>query len=98
MKVFCDDERYRQHIAELASSVFHLNRTKPNDDAEQEDIADYMNRVGVLEERVSARAAMLSQQFHVPLQLVHNDISECVDFLPDDLIDAHEERSKKRLH
>lgn len=99
MKVFCDDKVYRQRIAELATSVYHLTLHRPQEDAEQGDLVEYLDRVGVLEKQVNKRAANLSKKFKVPIELVHRDITECIDFLPkEDLDQSLREREKDRLH
>ena len=99
MKVFCDDEKYRKHVAELAASVFHVNLHAPQDDADADEVANFYKMVGNLEEEITRHAIALSQQFRVPIQIVHQDINECVEFLPEgDLKLALEERGKQKLH
>ena len=96
---YCDNPEYRQHITELATSVFRTKLREPGIDASQEDIANFMKSVEYLEERITDIVIKLSDKFGVPVQIVHSEINECVDFLPkDDLAESFRRRDTGMLH
>lgn len=99
MKAFCDDETYRQKITELAASVFDLKQFNPGLEAEAAEIIKYRKVVSAAEELITERAAELSNEFNVPIDIVHSDIKECSNFLPeDDLKQTLELRKRNLLH
>jgi hypothetical protein len=98
-KFYCDNPEYRRNIAELATSVFHTRLTEPGQDASQQDVDNFMKTVHNLEQYISSAAMKLSDRFGVPVQIIHSEINECVEFLPkEDLKQSFLHRKKGMLH
>ena len=99
MELFCTNKRYRRHITELAASLFHHRLWKPTEDADPEEVDKYARLTNLLEQEVTTRANALSRAFEVPVDIVHYDINECVDFLPkDDLRESFKAKEENKLH
>lgn len=79
---FCDNKNYRQGIAKLAVSIYHMDLLKPNDDDEQQVIVEFLGLVRNMEEKITSDAYVLSKKYNVPIDMVHQDINECCDYLP----------------
>lgn len=108
MKMYCDHPDYREHVAELAASIYHTTLLNPvadvDDDGmvfleteeEMEEFKEFATRV---ESVVQQQALELSQVYGVPLDSVERDIKECVAFLPKkDLQISFNARQERKLH
>ena len=99
MELFCTNKKYRRYVTELAASLFHHKLWKPNEDAEPEEVDKYARLTVLLEQEITTRANALSRSFDVPIDMVHYDINECIDFLPkSDLKDSFKAREENKLH
>lgn len=98
-RVYCSNPVYRNAVASLATSVFHVTLETPDDDAPEEEQVKHMRLVGVVEDQITEKAELLSERFQVPVLSVHADIYECINFLPKhDLIHSYTVRKNNRLN
>lgn len=96
---YCSNPVYRNAIALLATSVYHVSLETPDDDATQEEQAKYMKLVDVVEQQITQKADLLSKRFEVSILSVHADIHECINFLPKhDLLNSYFFRKNNRLN
>lgn len=98
-KLYCSEPEYRRIITELAATAFHLSLEVPSDEADQEEHVEFGQKFKYIENHISKHAEVLSVQYNIPLEIVQNDIQECIVFLPkDDLTESYKLRKENKLN
>ena len=98
MKI-CTNETYRKHVAELATTLFHHYLTVPKEGDTEQVAMQFIASSKKLQEYINENALILSNQYNIPIIMVHNDIRECAQFLPKkDLTESFNARKEERIH
>lgn len=98
-RVYCANPKYRNAVASLATSAFHVSLESPKEGASDDEYMKYVELVNAVEQQITHHAERLSKKYKVPVLSVHADIRECVNFLPrKDLARSYFARKHNKLN